>query len=515
MSGEDLGDALKGVLEGAIIVLFGTIVGRGAGLLTEVWVVRLFSQSEYGLFRLSILVTTLIASIATLGFVTAIPRQLGVERGEGTTNQVRQTIGAAFIVSSTASLFLAVLLYRFASQVAVMFDTPALAGLLRTLAVALPVVVLLDLIVAVSRGLGNSRPKLYFRTLVPKFGFLAGVAVVNVLEYPFETIVIAWVGSHVLAVAASVVYARTTFEHQPSWPSVTISRDLVRFSFPLLAVYIINSIGSWIDTFVVGYHGSATVVGLYSATVLLTRLIPMVLGSVSFMYVPIASKFHGRNDQETVSMIYTTMTKWITGLTLPIFLTFILFPGDILSAVFGPEFRNGATVMQLLAIGFMTHTLLGTNGQSLIMLGRRRFLALSQSASVSMNLALSFALVPLIGIEGAAIGSAVAYTITNVITSMYLYHVAGLHPFSWNYVIPVGITIAIFSGIGVLVSPTTPLSLGTLFLFAMAIGLAHASVYIVTRSVNEGELEMVRAVSSSLGLPVGPVVRILKWASKP
>jgi O-antigen/teichoic acid export membrane protein len=128
---------------------------------------------------------------------------------------------------------------------------------------------------------------------------------------------------------------------------------------------------------------------------------------------------------------------------------------------------------------------------------------------------LSFALIPLVGIEGAAIGSAVAYTITNVGISVYLYRVSGLHPISWNYLIPVSITLVAFAVFAVLLGPSMSLSLSILFVFAAIVGLFHASIYLLTRSVNEGELEMIRAVLAELGVPSGPILRLLEWASGP
>lgn len=513
MTEEELGEALEGVLQGAVIVLTGTVIGRGAGLVTEVWVVRLFSQSQYGIFRLGILVTMLVGAVATLGFTTGLPRQLGVSRGERATGRVRETAGAAFLIGGAVALALAVVLFIFAGRIAAVFGTPSLATVLRPFALALPLVVLVDLFVAVARGLGDSRPKLYIRTLVPKFAFLGGVALVSWFGLSFDAVILAWLGSFALAVLAAVAYGYTRLDSVPTAPSVDAGRDLVSFSLPLLAVYVINSVGSWVDTFVVGFHESAALVGLYGATVLLTRLLPTVLGSVSFMYVPVASRFHARNERETVQTIYTTMTKWITGLTLPFFLTFVLFPGDLLAAVFGPEFRPGATVMRLLALGFMSHTLVGTNGQSLVMLGRRRFLALSQAASVTANLALSLVLVPIVGIEGAALGSMAAYVLTNAATSGYLYHVSGLHPFSWNYLLPVAATVVVAGGVGLVFVSGGPLPLLSLVGYAVLVGLIHLSIYLVTRSVNEGEIEIVRAIIDRTDLPLDSVIRLFEWAA--
>ena len=513
MSEEQLGKALEGVFQGAIVVLVGTVIGQGMGFITEVWVVRLFSQSQYGIFRLGILVTTLVGALATLGFTTALPRQLGVRQGEGATDQLRKTISAALLIGGVSALLLAVLLFAFAERVVSIFDTPSLVPVIRFFAFALPLVVLVDLFVAVARGLGDSKPKLYIQTIVPKLFFLGSVGVVAGLDLQFRFVLIGWLLGYVAALLAAVIYGTFKIDTKPLVPDFEISKELVAFALPLLAVYVINSVGSWVDTFVVGYYESAELVGLYSATILLTRLIPMILGSASFMYIPIASQFHSRDELDAVQMIYTTMTKWIAGLTLPIFMTFVLFPREILTTVFGPEFSSGATVMRLLALGFASHTLVGTNGQSLIMLGRRRFLALSQAVSVIANLAVSIALIPVIGIEGAALGSATAYVVTNFATSVYLYRVAGLHPFCREYLLPVTVSSFAAGVVGVVMAATFPISLKVVVGFAGSIGIIHSVVYLLTHSVNQAEVEMVQVINARSGLPLDPIVHLLKWGT--
>jgi O-antigen/teichoic acid export membrane protein len=63
---------------------------------------------------------------------------------------------------------------------------------------------------------------------------------------------------------------------------------------------------------------------------------------------------------------------------------------------------------------------------------RRRCFAGSQLASVSLNLIASLLLIPAVGIELAAIGSALAYVGTKIAISLYLYSVSGLNVIEMN-----------------------------------------------------------------------------------
>ncbi|UPV75250.1 flippase [Halorussus limi] len=509
----DLADALQDAFRGAVIVLLGTIIGRGSGLLAEVWVVRTFSESGYGLLKLGVLITSLVAAVGTLGFRTGLPRQLGYEQGGQNTATIRETIGAGVLVSSGVTAILAVVMFAYGSRFVSLFGDSELVTYISLFAFALPAMVFVDVFVAVFRGLNNSKPKLYFRTLVPKFGFLAAVAVAGFFNFGFESVILAWVGGYVIAALVFIVYIALNIEYRPTFPEPVVARRLVVFSFPLLAVFFANHLMRWVDTFIIWIYTDTATVGLYSATVLLTRTIPMILGSVTFLYLPIASRFYSDGDIERVQSLYVILTKWVVGASLPLFLTFMFFPKSVLTVVFGPDLAAGASVMQLLALGFFSHTLLGTNGHTLIMLGQRRKLLAARSLMVLVNLILSVLLVPSLGIVGAALGSMAAFLLGNVAVSAYLYREKGLHPFCRDYLRPVVGTLVVAGMVGVVVRQSVAISPIVVAGYATFVGVLHVGLYLLARSVRQAEAAMIEAVMNHVGVQNNTVADILDRAS--
>lgn len=504
--------AVRNAMAGASIVLVGTFVAKGGGMLAEILIIRTFAQSEYGLLKLAIITTTLVGAVATLGLTTGLPRQLGVEIGKENDRRVREAIWGGILVSSVLSVAVAIGLFLGAPVLADAFDAPGFIGPMRVFALVVPAVVAVDVLVAAARGVGDSKPKVLFKQLIPKLSFLAGIGIVIVADLSFIAVVLAWAGGHVLTAIAFVPYGRRIEEFRPTMPSVGVTKALIVFSIPLLAVYMINQIHSWVDTFLVGLYLTPDEVGLYSGTVLLARILTVLFGAISFMYVPLASRFHGSGDADQINRFYLIMTKWIVGASLPLFLVFLLYPELVLVTLFGEDYRAGATVMQLLALGFFSHALLGLNGQSLIVFGRQTFVATALAIAVLANAIVSVALIPTFGIEGAALGSMAAYVTSNLLISAYLYATEKLYPFSLSLVMPVIVTVCVTIALWFSVGEFFSLTIYHLVVFSILVGIVHVGSYLITRSVDSTEVILIETVLETIGIPESRIMTLVRWA---
>ena len=112
----------------------------------------------------------------------------------------------------------------------------------------------------------------------------------------------------------------------------------------------------------------------------------------------------------------------------PIALTFLLFPQLFLS-VFGEEYLSGARALQILALGQLVNALTGPVNESMVAMGlQKRFLAIH--AGVAVMLVLAFLLlIPMLGMEGAAIASSLAAMTLNLTMAWQVHRRSGLVTF--------------------------------------------------------------------------------------
>ncbi len=103
--------------------------------------------------------------------------------------------------------------------------------------------------------------------------------------------------------------------------------------------------------------------------------------------------------------------------------------GEPLLRLFGPDFVSGYYLMFILAVGLLARASVGPAERLLNMLGERRSCALVYAGAFAIDLVLCIALLPPLGIAGAAIANAVALVVESVSLFLVAKYRLGLHCF--------------------------------------------------------------------------------------
>ncbi len=115
-----------------------------------------------------------------------------------------------------------------------------------------------------------------------------------------------------------------------------------------------------------------------------------------------------------------------TGATLVLVIGVVVARQPLL-AVFGEEFQGGETAVLILAGAQLISALMGSVGALLLVTGHYRDILAGLVLSASLNVGTSIALIPTLGVEGAAIGSASGVIAWNVIFALVVYRRLGIH----------------------------------------------------------------------------------------
>jgi Na+-driven multidrug efflux pump len=89
-----------------------------------------------------------------------------------------------------------------------------------------------------------------------------------------------------------------------------------------------------------------------------------------------------------------------------------------------------------IAIGFFTHAVPGPNVNALTATGKTRLIMWDNLAAGDTNIVLNVLLIPQYGLLGAAIATAVAYGGLNLLYSVQLYRLTGIHPVTLSLLKP-------------------------------------------------------------------------------
>ena len=505
--------SLKKIARGTTIVFLGTIVGMLFAFGGRVLVARFFSQTEYGIYSLAVIILNVAVVISTLGLELGSPRQIAYYRGKDDAAKVEGVISSSLQIAIIASILLAVALF-FTSNVisAQIFHEPGLALPLKIFSIAIPFFVLIDILASLFRGFDEVKPKAYFQDILRHGLFPVLLLPVILLGLSFTAGIHAFSASIVITAIALTVYTakKAPFTMKRYRVAGPVTKELLLFSLPLLGVAVLGLILTWTDTLMLGYFKSADVVGLYNGALPLARLIPITLAAMAFIYLPIASQLYSQNLIAEMKRTYQVLTKWIFSLSLPLFLLLFLFPEAILSFFFGAGYAEAVLALRILALGLIFHTFLGANGYTLLVMGKTRLVMWANLLAASLNVALNIILIPPWGIAGAAIASLISYSAINIFCSAKLWQLSRIHPFTRSYLKPIIASSGLVAIIYVLTRSLLVVSYWMLpVIFILFLGI-YGLCLVLTKSFDKEDIALLLSIANKIGVDLGPIKRILR-----
>jgi O-antigen/teichoic acid export membrane protein len=510
---EIVNQSLQKIAKGTGIVFIGTIIGLLLGFVGRVILIRFTTQSEYGIYCLALVVISIFATISTLGLSEGSTRYIAYHRGKNEEGKIRGVISSSIKIAIIASILLAAISFFISDFIsASIFHTPELSTPLKIFSIAIPFTVLINVFVAIFRGFDRVDAKVYFQDILRPVLFLLFLIAVVLFGLSFLSVIYAYLASIAVTCMVFVIYMlKKSHLSIRSGGSATnpMTKELLFFSVPLLAVNMLLMVMSWTDTLMLGYFKTPDVVGVYNAALPLAHLLTIVINSLGFLFIPVISLLYSKNQMEELGRSYAISTKWCFMGTLPLFFIFFLFPGVVLNLLFGFRYIGAAIVLQVLAFGFIFNSYFGLNYHTLITTGKSNFLMQCFLISAVINIALNIILIPTLGAVGAAIASASSFAVVEGIMTVKLYITSGIHPFTKTYLRLTLLSIllvSIFYAVKNLFAATFWLLLVFFSLFLLTYGLS----ILFTRTFDEEDIMMMLTIEKRLGLNLSSIKRFLK-----
>jgi len=506
-----INESLQKVAKGAGIVFIGTVIGTILGFAERAIIARYYTQAQYGVFSLALILFNIFAIIATLGLQEGAARQIAYYRGKGDDKKVRGIIISSIEIALIASIILSSILFFSSNFISTkIFHEEKLISTLKIISMALPFFVLINIFTAIMRGFRDAKAKVYFQDISKNIIFIILLTVVIWLNLSFLWIIYGLVLSIIISSAMFFIFiTKKIFFIQKKKSYVSVKKELLFFSLPLLVGAVLTSIISWTDTIMLGYFKTATIVGIYNTALPLSRLLPIILVSTGFLYVPIISELYAKKLLNEIEKIYQILTKWIFLFTFPIFFIFFLFPGAVLKFIFGADYIPASTALMILSAGFLFHVFLGPNALTLIVSGKTKFLMFTSSVAAISNIVLNVILIPIFSIEGAAIASLSSYCITNILNSTKLYKLYNIHPFTRNYLKSISVGVILLSLI-YFFTLHLKVELWMIPIFLIVFLFSYFVLLLVVKSFDKADMAMFLAMEKKIGIDLKIVKKVLR-----
>ena len=166
-------------------------------------------------------------------------------------------------------------------------------------------------------------------------------------------------------------------------------------------------------------------VGIYFAAVRVMTL----AGYVYYAFMLISSRefslARAERDNDALQARVLYATRWTFLLTVPA-VGVMVVAGYPLLFLFGPDFTAAWPAMAVLGLGLIARASVGQAGDLLVVLGHQRENLVAAAMSLGLNIVLTLALVPVLGILGAAVGTATSQAARALVLARFARRHAGL-----------------------------------------------------------------------------------------
>lgn len=385
------------------------IASAALALFSQVLMARWLGGFEYGIFVLVWTSMLILGNLSCLGFHTSVVRYIPEYREKGELDNLRGVMaGSRLFVLIVSTLFAAAGLaavWALAGRIESYYVIPFLLGI-----VCLPMIALSDTLEGIARANSWAITALAPIYILRPIIILAalGLALLSGQEPDATTALVA----AILATYATTLFQIVTITARTRG-EVAGARSMFRWrqwllvSLPIFLVEGFFFMLTNADVLMVGYFMDPTDVAVYFATVKTLALVHFVYFAVKAGVAQRYARYAHGTERDKLAAFARQTAGWTFWPSLAMGVA-VLVIGKPMLMLFGPGFDAGYPLLFVLVLGVVARSSVGPAESLLTMSGHQNVCAALYGITLAINVALNIVLIPVLGLWGAAIATAVA-----------------------------------------------------------------------------------------------------------
>lgn len=387
---------------------FFRIFGMIFNFASTLYITNIFGSSSYGLFALSLTILQLLVMFFSFGIPAAFISFTGAFNSK--------ELNKGLLIKSYKIIFLLsiipiVFLYFNANNIAVFFNKLPLTNFLK--------VAFLSLIFFVFHEINSNyflsvKKYLWFGIvyfIVPNFLFLIFILFFKFNNFTNYFIIF----SYSLSIFITVIISLFLIFRSKKYLKVTVkSNEILRRSLPMMASGFFLVLLNWTDVLMLGKYETERNIGVYNAAFKIGYLTLFFVMSMGSIIITDMSEHYNNKNFKALHKTIKKATQITAVLTLPLAIFIFIF-SEFLLQLFGAEFTDGKTTLILITIGALYNAMTGNVDQLLNMTGQQITVRNVMFVGFLINVILNLFLIPLYGINGAALSSLIVNIIVSTI----------------------------------------------------------------------------------------------------
>lgn len=414
---------LNELLKGSSIAFTLKVIGITAGYIFTLLITRKFGATAMGGVALSLTILQLFSILGRVGLDTALLKFVAEYYHQGKKGLVKEVYIKTLKIVLPLSLALSITLYFLSPYLAKhLFNKDYLSFNFKLISIAVIPTILTFINMESLRGLKRIKEYSFLKNVSnPLFAFFILVSLLNITKENHTPIIAYIIGSYLSAIVSFKLwftYSPLPITSENNRQTIN-TKSLLGISFPMLLSSSMVFIMHWTDTIMLGIFRTGGEVGVYNVALKIAALTSITLFAVNSIAAPKFAELYGKNDTKGLNKIARLSAKLIFLSSLPIILSFILFP-DFFLGLFGNEFKVGVRALIILTFSQFINAISGSVGYILIMTGKQKKYQNIILAATIINITLNLFFIPRYGINGAALASMISVAFWNMSAVVYI-----------------------------------------------------------------------------------------------
>lgn len=230
-----------------------------------------------------------------------------------------------------------------------------------------------------------------------------------------------------------------------------------------------------IDALMIFYFLTLSDTAIYYNALFISTLVSIPSNAINQIAMPLLSRSWKNKEVGEMLDIYkkSSINQLLMG---GILFILILSSIDNLFELQREIYRDGKFIFVILGVSKIISMLFGVNGQILKISKYFRFDTYLSIGLVLITVLTNYLLIPIWGVEGAAMATAISVILFNLVRSIYVYHKINLQPFTKSTIVAI-VFLSALTFVGVYLPFLGNIYVDTLYRSAILVSFAGAGIY--------------------------------------
>ncbi len=425
----------ENVFKAGAVSLVGSSFSAASALLVAVVVGRSLGTSGTGIFFQAVAIFAILSAVLMLGTSSGVIWALSRQRATGTIGGQTRVLALALAPVLVASLVVSLALHMAAGPLASFLaggQVDVLEDVLRLLSWFLPLSALMGVLHTAVRVMRSVVSFSLLQDVAVPVSRLVGVSLAAGVGASAYLTIGFWVASiplwllvTVACLVRPVLADLRTRLPGPADTEVGVA-EFWRYSGARAVGVAIEFGLDWVDVLVVAALRTPAEAAVYAVASRAIQAGRVAERAVRVASGPTIAWLLARGEREEASELHLGVTRIAVLISWPYYLMLVVMGPAVLS-LFGDGFRRGAFVVGLLGVVTMIAVSAGMLQSILLMGGRSTWQVYNKSIALALSLAGNLALVPHLGITGAAVTWALVVATDTAIAAYLVHWRMGVH----------------------------------------------------------------------------------------